>query len=117
VNRKNKMKHMSLYLAIALGFMVSTLTGPMDSAKGTERGRAYAARHHSHAAGRPRYAAWHHHAARRIRHFTGGYSRLTVRDTLWGPAGMPPAPTDFGPHFDFPPVSLNDGPTESPYPN
>ena len=31
----------------------------------------------------------------------GGYS-LTLRD-VWGPAKMPPAPKDFGPHFDFPP--------------
>ncbi len=34
----------------------------------------------------------------------GGYS-LTLRD-VWGPAKMPPAPTDFGPHFDFPPEPL-----------
>jgi hypothetical protein len=29
---------------------------------------------------------------------------------------MPPAQTDFGPHFDFPPASLNNGPTQAPYP-
>lgn len=45
----------------------------------------------------------------------GGYS-LRMRD-IWGPAKMPPAPTDFGPHFDYPPESLNSGPTQSPYPN
>jgi hypothetical protein len=56
------------------------------------------------------------HAARKVCRPVGGYSRLTVRDVLWGPAGMPPAPTDFGPHFDFPAHSLNSGPTEAPYP-
>ncbi|MEX2166656.1 MAG: hypothetical protein WD852_06495 [Methyloceanibacter sp.] len=45
----------------------------------------------------------------------GGYS-LRMRD-IWGPAKMPPAPQDFGPHFDYPPESLNSGPTQAPYPN
>jgi len=114
------MPRMSLSVAVAaLGLMM--LTGPMDGTQATERGRAYVARHHAgvHAARRACYAARHHagvHATRRTCYFTGGYSRLTVRDVLWGPAGMPPAPKDFGPHFDFPPASLNDGPTEAPYP-
>jgi len=43
-------------------------------------------------------------------------SRKLKRD-LWGPAKMPPAPTDFGPHFDFPPAPLNGGLTQDPYPN
>ncbi|HZP09966.1 hypothetical protein [Methyloceanibacter sp.] len=42
--------------------------------------------------------------------------RKMKRD-LWGPAKMPPAPTDFGPHFDFPPAPLNGGLTHDPYPN
>jgi len=45
----------------------------------------------------------------------GGYS-LTFSD-IWGPAKMPPAPRDFGPHFDFPPESLNSAPLHDPYPN
>jgi hypothetical protein len=45
----------------------------------------------------------------------GGYS-LTFSD-IWGPAKMPPAPTDFGPHFDYPPESLNSAPLHDPYPN
>jgi hypothetical protein len=46
----------------------------------------------------------------------GGYS-LTLSD-IWGPAKMPPAPKDFGPHFDFPPAyDLNGAPNHSPYPN
>jgi hypothetical protein len=42
--------------------------------------------------------------------------RKLKRD-LWGPAKMPPAPTDFGPHFDFPPEPLNGGLNHDPYPN
>lgn len=45
----------------------------------------------------------------------GGYS-LTLSD-IWGPAKMPSAPTDFGPHFDFPPEPLNGAPLHDPYPN
>jgi hypothetical protein len=45
----------------------------------------------------------------------GGYS-LRLSD-VWGPAKMPPAPKDFGPHFDFPPEPLNGGLTQDPYPN
>ena len=46
---------------------------------------------------------------------TGGYS-LRLRD-IWGPAKMPPAPKDFGPHYDYPPSSLNGAPVHDPYPN
>jgi hypothetical protein len=42
----------------------------------------------------------------------GGYS-MTLSD-VWDPAKMPPAPKDFGPHFDFPPEPLEGG---VPYPN
>lgn len=48
----------------------------------------------------------------------GGYS-MTLSD-VWGPAQMPPAPKDFGPHFDFPAggnISLQGPPDHSPYPN
>lgn len=45
----------------------------------------------------------------------GGYS-LRLSD-IWGPAKMPPAPKDFGPHFDFPPEPLNGVPLHDPYPN
>ena len=46
----------------------------------------------------------------------GGYS-MTLSD-IWGLPEMPPAPKDFGPHFDFPPQSLMDnggGLTQDPY--
>jgi hypothetical protein len=45
----------------------------------------------------------------------GGYS-MTLSDT-WGLPEMPPLPKDFGPHFDFPPESLNGPPLHDPYPN
>jgi hypothetical protein len=45
-----------------------------------------------------------------------GGTSLTLRD-VWGPAEMPPAPKDFGPHFDFPPEALGGGLTHDPYPN
>ncbi len=52
----------------------------------------------------------------RPRRGVGGYSVLTLSD-IWGPAKMPPAPKDFGPHFDFPPAPLNGAPLHDPYPN
>ena len=52
----------------------------------------------------------------RPRRGVGGYSVLTFSD-IWGPAKMPPAPKDFGPHFDFPPAPLNGAPLHDPYPN
>jgi hypothetical protein len=45
----------------------------------------------------------------------GGYS--TTLSDIWGPPVMPPIPKDFGPHFDFPPESLNGPPLHDPYPN
>lgn len=45
----------------------------------------------------------------------GGYS--TTLSEIWGEPEMPPAPKDFGPHFDFPPASLNGPPNRDPYPN
>ena len=45
-----------------------------------------------------------------------GGTSLRLSD-VWGPAKMPPAPKDFGPHFDFPPEPLNGGLTHDPYPD
>jgi len=46
----------------------------------------------------------------------GGYS-MTLSE-IWGLPEMPPAPKDFGPHFDYPAEgSWNGLPTHSPYPN
>jgi hypothetical protein len=53
----------------------------------------------------------------RDRNYGVGGTSLTLRD-IWGPAEMPPAPTDFGPHFDYPPQdTLNGVPNQAPYPN
>jgi hypothetical protein len=45
----------------------------------------------------------------------GGYS--TTLSEIWGEPKMPPAPKDFGPHFDYPADSLNGPPNRDPYPN
>lgn len=45
----------------------------------------------------------------------GRYS--TTLSEIWGLPEMPPAPKDFGPHFDFPPEPLNGGVLHDPYPN
>jgi hypothetical protein len=109
---------MRLALIVAsLGLAIVALSTPTRSAQ------AYATRHDTYQ--RHNAYPWRH-SARGLRHrhsaflrraprMRGGYS-MTVRDVLLGPAKMPPVPTDFGPHFDFPPASLNDGPTEAPYP-
>jgi hypothetical protein len=94
------MKQASLPIAsVAFALISCPLAGIMVHAHATERGQVYAAKHH--------HSAKHHHAHRR---------RTLRRRDLWGPARMPPAPTDFGPHFDFPPASLNNGRTQAPYP-
>jgi len=64
-------------------------------------------------AARPELKQQKHHANARS-HVAKGRAlkqRKRLRFAL-----MPPAPTDFGPHFDFPPASLNNGPTQAPYP-
>ncbi|MGH6866703.1 MAG: hypothetical protein ACREDO_11175 [Methyloceanibacter sp.] len=50
------------------------------------------------------------------RNYGVGGTSLTLSD-VWGPAKMPPAPHDFGPHFDYPPEPLNSAPLHDPYPN
>ena len=104
----------------ALGLVIATLTGATDSVQAAQH-KGNAARHHAQAYTARRICYVRRRptpglAERRVCRSVGGYSRLTVRKVLWGPAGMPPAPKDFGPHFDFPAASLNDGPTEAPYP-
>ena len=116
------MKHGGLTRTItALGLTLGISTGATDSVQAGHHSRVHAATHHAEAyRGRKvicyvtRNRAMH--TARKVCRPVGGYSRLTARRVLWGPAGMPPAPKDFGPHFDFPAHSLNSGPTEAPYP-
>jgi hypothetical protein len=113
-------KHGGLTLTItALGLALGISTGATDSVQAGHHSRVHAAKHHPSIARRVCYVTRYHtraHTARRVCYPVGGYSRLTARKVLWGPAGMPPAPKDFGPHFDFPAHSLNSGPTEAPYP-
>ena len=93
------MKHSGVILVLGAASALVFATVPIDNAKAGERQhRAYAAKQNG-----------------------GGYAgprrrRRTLRD-VWGPAEMPPAPTDFGPHFDFPPAPLNGGLLHDPYPN
>ena len=76
---------------------VSTPAALMDSAYAAGQSSSHAGKHH---AIRPH--------ATKIRVVK---QRKKLRSAL-----TPPAPTDFGPHFDFPPASLNNGPTQAPYP-
>src|SRR6476646_5444130 len=89
----------------ALGLVLCISTGATDSVQAGHHSRVHAAKHHHSTVRRVCYVTRYHtrtHTARRVCHSVGGYSRLTARKVLWGPAGMPPAPKDFGPHFDFP---------------
>jgi hypothetical protein len=112
------MKHGGVSLAVAaFGFMLSTLPGTMDSVQARQHSRVHAPSHHASTARRVCYLTRYNESThRRVCYSVRGYSRLTAREVLWGPARMPPAPKDFGPHFDFPAHSLNSGPTEAPYP-
>jgi hypothetical protein len=105
----------------ALGLVICISTGATDSVQAGHYSRGHAATHHAKAYRGRKVVCYVRrnrkaHRARKVCRPVGGYSRLTVRDVLRGPAGMPPAPRDFGPHFDFPAHSLNNGPTEAPYP-
>jgi hypothetical protein len=63
---------------------------------------------------RVKQGATHNRAAPRDA-VIGGYS-MSLSE-VWGLPEMPPAPKDFGPHFDFPPQPLNGVPLHDPYPN
>jgi hypothetical protein len=84
--------------AIALALVMPMLTAFTDSAYATRRSSVYPTKHH---------ASTGPHVAK---------SRVVKQRKRLRSALMPPAPRDFGPHFDFPPASLNDGPTQAPYP-
>ena len=84
--------------AIALALVMPMLATFTDIAHATTRSSVYAAKHH---------ASTRAHVAK---------GRVVKQRKRLRSALMPPAPTDFGPHFDFPPASLNNGPTQAPYP-
>jgi hypothetical protein len=96
----------SLGLASALLFVSADGADAASSRHHTAHARAHAQHH----------ASTNRHSPRRYAARRGGYhGKMTLNEILYGPAGMPPAPHDFGPHFDYPPESLNGGPTSSPY--
>jgi hypothetical protein len=114
-------KHERLTLTVAAFGLALCISGVTDSVQAGHHSGVRAATGHANAyTGRKMvcYVTRNRttHNARKVCRPVGGYSRLTARRVLWGPAGMPPAPKDFGPHFDFPAHSLNSGPTEAPYP-
>src|SRR3954452_17890584 len=97
VNRRLRDLHLLCGMAVvALALMMPLLTTFSDCALGARRSPVHAAKHHAGA--RPHVAKGH-----------ASKQRKRLRSAL-----MPPAPTDFGPHFDFPPASLNNGPTQAP---
>lgn len=96
----------SLGLASALLFVSADGADSASSRRHAAHARVYAQHH----------ARTHHHSPRRYAARRGGYhGKMTLNEILYGPAGMPPAPHDFGPHFDYPSVPLNGGITSSPY--
>ena len=119
-NHKVKPGGLALRIA-ALGLVICISTGATDSVQAGHDRRGHAATYHAKAYRGRKVVCYVRRnraelTARKVCRPVGNYSRLTARDVLWGPAGMPPAPKDFGPHFDFPAHSLNNGPTEAPYP-
>jgi hypothetical protein len=99
-------------LIAGLGVALAIFCHPVGSADAAAR-RHHAAYARSHVQHHARTAR---HGSRRYAALHGGYhGKMTRNEILYGPAGMPPAPHDFGPHFDYPPESLNGGPTNAPY--
>ncbi len=100
-------------LRVVRKFLLPVLAGALLALVASQDARAQQGSNGSQAAqgGYP-YGAYGPVGPRR----PGGFSRMTLSD-IWGPAKMPPAPTDFGPHFDFPPEPLNGVPLHDPYPN
>jgi hypothetical protein len=93
-----------------LGLVFAVFFHPAGSAD------AGARRHHAAQAHARHHASTNRHGPRRYAARRGGYhGKMTLNEILYGPAGMPTAPRDFGPHFDYPPESLNGGPTNAPY--
>ena len=98
-------------LGLASGFLLVSADGADAASRRHHAAHASAhARAHAH-----HYARTNRHGPRRYARRGGYHGKMTLNEILYGPAGMPPAPHDFGPHFDYPPESLNGGPTNSPY--
>ncbi len=98
------MKPITLCQVLAVGFLAAfaATLWPVPSADAQQRQRVYTS---------PPPET----TVRGNRGGIGGYS--TTMSDVWGPAKMPPAPKDFGPHFDFQPDNLGQGLSHSPYPD
>jgi len=98
-------------LILSFGVVLAVFFHSVGSADATARRHhaSYAKAHARH------YALDRRHISRYAARRGGYHGKMTLNEILYGPAGMPPAPHDFGPHFDYPPESLNGGPTRSPY--
>jgi hypothetical protein len=114
-----KLRRVRLGIA-AMGLVIATSTDASNSIQAAQH-KGHAARHHALAYAAPedllRKAA-PYAGARRAEGLSFGRRLFPANGApgLVGSAGMSAAPKDFGPHFDFPAASLNDGPTEAPYP-
>jgi hypothetical protein len=103
--------HLPWRIAVLALILTASLTALMDRTHATGRGSVDAAKHH--AGTRPHVTKGRVHV---VKHHAGHSPRKALKRKKLRSALMPPAPTDFGPHFDFPPASLNNGPTQAPYP-
>ena len=103
------MKLMVLLASLGVASALFFISADGADAASSRRHAAYARAHAQH-------ARTHRHSPRVYAARRGGYhGKMTLNEILYGPAGMPPAPHDFGPHFDYPPEPLNGGITSSPY--
>jgi hypothetical protein len=103
------MKLMMLLASLGLASALLLVSAHGADAASRRHHAAHARAHSQH------YARTNRHGPRRYARRGGFHGKMTLNEILYGPAGMPPAPHDFGPHFDYPPESLNGGPTSSPY--
>jgi hypothetical protein len=104
------MKLMGLLASLGLASALLFVSADGAEAASSRHQAAHARAHAQH------YARTNRHSPRRYAARRGGYhGKMTLNEILYGPAGMPAAPHDFGPHFDYPPEPLNGGITSSPY--
>jgi hypothetical protein len=94
--------HLPWRIAVLALILTASLTALMDRTHATGRGSVDAAKHH--AGTRPHVTKGRVHV---VKHHAGHSPRKALKRKKLRSALMPPAPTDFGPHFDFPPA-LND---------
>jgi len=104
------MKLMVLLASLGLASALLFVSADGADAVSSRHQAAHARAHAQH------YARTNRHSPRRYAARRGGYhGKMTLNEILYGPAGMPPAPHDFGPPGVYPPEPLNGGITSSPY--